>query len=282
MSVQRNFEQALEADRQPNNGRNDPDEQKIALVVDDEPLVRHLICSVLGNLGWRTLEAEDGAQALLLEADEDIDLLITDYEIPRLKGIAVADALRGRLPDLRVVVVSGLASVGQMASGRGYRFLAKPFDTGQLASLITSLAVAPAPEVKGARPSEAPSAVQTLHAQTQPARSPAPRGRFSGWESSPRARDEMERPIGAGKCTLRCFPSDDAQFRADAQRILAASIEGKARTWGDVLGQARDRITELYPGASIHPRNLLAANGDPNEYWYCYRDGGLTPPAPDG
>jgi CheY-like chemotaxis protein len=141
MFVQRNVDQALDAQPQPNDGCNGPEQQPIALVVDDEPLVRQLICSVLARLGWRTLEAAQGGDALLVAVDLEIDLLITDYEIPGVKGIELADALRRVVPDLPVVVVSGHGSVGLLASGRGYRFLAKPFDPGELASLVTSVAL---------------------------------------------------------------------------------------------------------------------------------------------
>jgi CheY-like chemotaxis protein len=115
------------------------DEQPVVLVVDDEPLVRLLICSVVSRLGWRTLEAADGAEALAVGADSEIDLLITDYEMPGMDGIELADGFRDRAPDLPVVVVSGHETIGRIAGSRGYWFLPKPFDPGGLSSVITTL-----------------------------------------------------------------------------------------------------------------------------------------------
>jgi CheY-like chemotaxis protein len=115
------------------------DAKPLVLVVDDEPHVRRLICAVLARHGWRTAEAADGARALQLGAEATPDLLITDYDMPRIKGIELADAFRGRVPDLPVIVVSGLGAVGQLATSRGYRFLAKPFKPGELSALVAGL-----------------------------------------------------------------------------------------------------------------------------------------------
>lgn len=76
---------------------------------------------------------------------------------------------------------------------------------------------------------------------------------------------------------LHCYPKDDPRFEVDAQAILEAG-QKLALGWEKLLGQVRNRLGQLYPDVAIQPRNRLAADGDPNELWYCYRDGSLIPP----
>jgi len=119
--------------------RRPADQRPLALVADDEPLVRQLVCTVLGRHGWRTIEATDGVEALGLDIDEQVDLLITDYEMPTITGLELARAVRQRAPDLPVLVISGLPVAAGVAQDLGYRFLPKPFDLGELMSLVRSL-----------------------------------------------------------------------------------------------------------------------------------------------
>ena len=82
------------------------------LVVEDDDTVRHALAIQLGGLGYRVIEAADGPQALakLAEADEPVDLLVTDMVLPRgMTGPQLAEAGRRLLPDLRVLYTSGHA-----------------------------------------------------------------------------------------------------------------------------------------------------------------------------
>lgn len=66
------------------------------LVVEDEYLVRELICDTLRNLGYKVLEAANGEQALKVfeqHADE-IDLVLTDLIMPGINGKKLADRLK--------------------------------------------------------------------------------------------------------------------------------------------------------------------------------------------
>ncbi len=214
MSVQRNDNPEFEDSPQRSDGLREPYEQPIALVVDDEPLVRHLICSVLSRLGWRTHEAASGAEALRMGADTRIDLLITDFDMPGIKGTGVAAEWRRRVPHLPVVVVSGDEEIGQLAGSRGYRFLAKPFDPPELSSLVTALTARQMRDTDGpaAGAPEVATAVQTTRIPYGPARSPGRARSSSGLKPRPTTRDDADRPIGTHPCTLRCFPADDPQF----------------------------------------------------------------------
>jgi len=113
--------------------------QRIALVADDEPLVRRLICSVLARKGWRTIEATDGVEALGLSIDESVDLLVTDYEMPTISGLQLANAVRRRTPDVPILMISGYPACIKVARNHGYLFLQTPFEPNELISQVETL-----------------------------------------------------------------------------------------------------------------------------------------------
>ncbi|MBK6940711.1 MAG: response regulator [Planctomycetes bacterium] len=103
------------------------------LVADDESSVRTVVVRALQGLGFRVVEAEDGAaavEAFAARADE-IDLVVMDLEMPKLGGAAAIQRMRARRTDLRVLVMSGhsVADVGALAADA---FLHKPFTIGVL------------------------------------------------------------------------------------------------------------------------------------------------------
>jgi CheY-like chemotaxis protein len=106
--------------------------QPLVLVADDEALVRQLICSLLARRGWRTVEASDGVEALGLSIDEKVDLLITDYEMPSISGLQLANAVRRRTPDVPILMISGYPACVVVARDHGFHFLHRPFEPDEL------------------------------------------------------------------------------------------------------------------------------------------------------
>lgn len=85
-----------------------------ALVVDDEPTVRSVLCRVLARAGWRVDEALDGAVALALigtaeTARDSYRLILSDLRMPTMSGIELHDALARQYPATleRLVITSG-------------------------------------------------------------------------------------------------------------------------------------------------------------------------------
>jgi two-component system sensor histidine kinase and response regulator WspE len=64
--------------------------------VDDSPLTRELISALLEAVGYDTLMASDGAEALQLIADPDraVDLVVTDLEMPGVDGLELTRRLK--------------------------------------------------------------------------------------------------------------------------------------------------------------------------------------------
>jgi PAS domain S-box-containing protein len=113
------------------------------LVVDDEESIRMLVTETLVDLGYATLEAEDGPSALkLLSADRHIDLLVTDVGLPGMNGRQLADAARATRPSLQVLFITGYAENAVLNHGHlepGMHVVTKPFAMEVLASRIKNL-----------------------------------------------------------------------------------------------------------------------------------------------
>jgi CheY-like chemotaxis protein len=118
-----------------------PRRARVALVVDDEPPVRRLVSRVLRHEGWSVLEAADASSAIALAGTGPLDLLVTDYEMPRVTGVALAEQLRERDEDLPVLVVSGRPEAfGAMRRLHGRTaFRLKPFAVDELISTVGSI-----------------------------------------------------------------------------------------------------------------------------------------------
>ncbi len=111
------------------------------LVVEDEAEVRKLMRDILLDQGYRVLTARDGLEALqVAEAHEGpIHLLLTDVIMPYMSGRELADRLRPRQPEMRVLYISGYTDDAIVHHGvldEDTAFLAKPFEVEALARKV--------------------------------------------------------------------------------------------------------------------------------------------------
>jgi CheY-like chemotaxis protein len=80
---------------------------RIALVVDDSPVVRDIIAQALRSYGLHVLLAGDGEEALaVFAAQAHVDIVVTDIDMPRLDGLGLVRALRGREGSQKIPVVA--------------------------------------------------------------------------------------------------------------------------------------------------------------------------------
>lgn len=109
----------------------------VALVVDDEPLVRVQLQRVLGRWGWTVFAAGTGAEALeLFEVHRDqIDVLLVDYLMPGMNGAALLAALDVRGRTQPAVLCTGYAPSNADSSGF-QTMLHKPFTLSELAEAL--------------------------------------------------------------------------------------------------------------------------------------------------
>lgn len=86
------------------------------LLVDDEEDVREALSEMVQSQGHTVVHAGGGPEALrLLEADTDIDLVVTDLVMPAMTGWELAEAVKARRPGLPVGVVTGWGDVPEAA-----------------------------------------------------------------------------------------------------------------------------------------------------------------------
>jgi CheY-like chemotaxis protein len=108
------------------------------LLVDDEDLVRVSTADMLTDSGFIVVEAVSGAEALkILEQELHFDFLVTDYMMPKMTGVQLADAFRHKHPDSPVLLISGFAGADAISSDLSV--LSKPFRQAELAASLAAL-----------------------------------------------------------------------------------------------------------------------------------------------
>jgi signal transduction histidine kinase/CheY-like chemotaxis protein len=109
------------------------------LLVDDEDLVRVGTSEMLADLGYEVVAASSGAEALhLLRAGEEFDLMITDYLMPGMNGVELAEEAKRLAPDMIVMLVTGYSTIAE-GPGSTLPRLAKPFRQADLAEFVAEL-----------------------------------------------------------------------------------------------------------------------------------------------
>jgi CheY-like chemotaxis protein len=110
----------------------------VALLVDDEELVRASTSYMLAELGYRVIEAASGEEAMqLMNSVESFDLLITDHLMPGITGTDLARAVRTSRPGTAVLLVSGYAELDGLDPNLPR--LTKPFRKSELAASLALL-----------------------------------------------------------------------------------------------------------------------------------------------
>jgi two-component system, cell cycle sensor histidine kinase and response regulator CckA len=111
------------------------------LVVEDEPMLRSLLVSLLAERGYVVLEAADANTAVLISGRHPgpIDLLLTDVVMPQMSGRDLAECLTAVRPSMRVVYMTGYTDDEILRHGvqqDSVILLNKPFTASQLAKAL--------------------------------------------------------------------------------------------------------------------------------------------------
>ena len=117
------------------------------LVVDDEPPVMQLCTMVLELQGHRVEGFTRGEDFLARLAAITPDLAVVDYKMPGMAGIDVVRRARARLPDLKVLMITGHGTpevVREATAAGASGVLLKPFTPAELAQTVLSLVAASA------------------------------------------------------------------------------------------------------------------------------------------
>ncbi len=120
----------------PQSSRNES-----ILLVDDEPAVGRNTENVLKRLGYRVTTVNSATEALELVRNNrgDFKLLITDYSMPSMLGTELARQIRGYVPSIPVIVMSGFlneAAFNSLPVDLNPAYVQKPFTIQQLATAV--------------------------------------------------------------------------------------------------------------------------------------------------
>ena len=106
------------------------------LAVDDDALVQMNTVAMLEDLGHRVIEAFNGSEALeAIRKHPEINLVVTDYSMPKMTGRDLAIAIAQERPDVPVVLATGYAELPSGVTVDAER-LPKPFGQEELARAI--------------------------------------------------------------------------------------------------------------------------------------------------
>ena len=114
------------------------------LIVDDEVDVRETVKMILDYEGYATVHAGDGAQALSLLAQHELDAVLLDIKMPGRDGMEILEEMRRSRPDLPVIMISGHGTISTAveATKKGaFDFIAKPFKPKDLRAVINKAAL---------------------------------------------------------------------------------------------------------------------------------------------
>lgn len=124
--------------------RGDADVLKTILVVEDDRVARSALEDIFDLLGYRSLLAQDGEEALRLYTEHagTIDLVLSDLRMPKMDGIELARRLTALDPQVKVVLSTGYASEDQRQALTGAKidgWIQKPYSLEQLTALLDQL-----------------------------------------------------------------------------------------------------------------------------------------------
>ena len=119
------------------------DENARILVVEDDELVREFAVGLLRSLEYPVASAPDGMEAMrIVEEVPTIDLVFTDIVMPGVDGIVLADMIKQRRPELKILYTTGFRDIARAKSEAGIlhgRILEKPYRPAELEGEIRRL-----------------------------------------------------------------------------------------------------------------------------------------------
>ena len=134
------------AEWEPDHCSAQPGQARI-LVCDDDTDVRAVVGSSLRDSGYAVWEAESPARAFeILEREQPIDLLVVDYAMPEMNGLAVIDRALACHEGLKALLISGHAEILHAGIASGVPLLAKPFKVAELRRRIAETLFASSPD----------------------------------------------------------------------------------------------------------------------------------------
>ncbi len=125
------------------------------LVIDDEEVFCRTLCRALARKGYEAFYALNGELALQKAADEKPGYAVLDLRLGEDSGLSLIAPLLAQLPGLRIVVLTGYASLTtavQAVKLGAVNYLAKPVDAGAILRALDEADAEPEPDVSSLSP----------------------------------------------------------------------------------------------------------------------------------
>jgi DNA-binding NtrC family response regulator len=115
------------------------------LVVDDNESVLSVVVALLRRANFRVLSADNGANAIELakQTEGQIDLLLSDVDMPLMSGPDLGETLKKARPDMHVMLMSGGSDGNLLVLNYGWAFIQKPFVSTKLVQMVTDVLHSP-------------------------------------------------------------------------------------------------------------------------------------------
>lgn len=111
------------------------------LIVDDERSMRDFLKILLEKEGHKVAIAESGHKALTLLNSQAVEVIVSDIRMPGMTGIELLETVKGKFPDLPVIMITAFASpddaVLAMKNG-AFDYITKPFNVDEIKAVIES------------------------------------------------------------------------------------------------------------------------------------------------
>ncbi len=125
-----------------------------ALILDDSRAMRGVLSKILNTLGYETLQASNGVEALTVMAtnagrgleEKGIGLILADWNMPEMNGLEFVRAIRvqSRFDSVRIIMVTTETNVDQMIaalSAGANEYIMKPFTPEMVEEKLRILAI---------------------------------------------------------------------------------------------------------------------------------------------
>lgn len=115
---------------------------RLALIIDDEPLVRMFLAEVLTQQGFEVVQSASARDGLAsAERLQDVQVVFVDVGLPDRNGLDLASDLRERWPEMRLAIASdyGRQALGRFLLDSKTTFLSKPFDAPSIIEALVTL-----------------------------------------------------------------------------------------------------------------------------------------------
>lgn len=120
---------------------------KVALTVDDSKTIREMVSFTLKGAGFDVLEAEDGKHALEVLSGNEVQVIITDLNMPNMDGLELMKALRAdpkyKFTPILMLTTEGDATKKEQGKAAGATgWIVKPFNPEKLVQVVNKVTAA--------------------------------------------------------------------------------------------------------------------------------------------